>query len=299
LAAKRLFRAKAYQSRGCEQDAESPHAPATSYPKSGRPSPGFGRRTHRAGQAEGIWNAAGGCKLPRTGEKYKTPRTGIRLARASEHGRIIAAVATAALAPIGCIRKGHSRVWYSDQRYWLIGVEFQPSGWSKGSYLNVRVAWLWKDSYGYDLGDRPMDFVPFENAEQFTPRIVEMAQIAAREVHKQREHFQSFDKIYRYLLDNSHHDSWPKYNAAIAAALAGDFAISRQLFDHLAAWTTYGYEWQEKLKADSRALADLLSSPAQFRAAVLEKIQRRRKLMRLQPDTRCLDALDSTRVQPN
>jgi hypothetical protein len=69
-----------------------------------------------------------------------------------------------------------------------------------------------------------MDFVPFENAEQFTPRIVEMAQIAAREVHKQREHFQSFDKIYRYLLDNSHHDSWPKYDAAIEAALAGDFA---------------------------------------------------------------------------
>jgi hypothetical protein len=55
------------------------------------------------------------------------------MAKANEHGRLIAAAAKAALAPLGCVRKGQSRVWYSDQRYWVIAVEFQPSGWSKGS----------------------------------------------------------------------------------------------------------------------------------------------------------------------
>lgn len=216
------------------------------------------------------------------------------VAKASEHAKIIAAAAKAALAPIGCIRKGKSRVWYSDQRYWLIAVEFQPSGWSKGSYLNIFVAWLWKATYGYGIAYRPADFARFENAEQFALEIVEMAQVAAREVQRQRERFNSFDKIYRYLLDNSHRDSWPKYNAAVAAGLAGDIAIARRLFDEMAAWTTRGYEWEKTLKQDSAALAELLDSRAQFRSTVLQKIQERRGLMRLAPDPHCLDVLDST-----
>ena len=51
------------------------------------------------------------------------------MAKQNEHGRLIAAAAKAARAPLGCKRKGQSRLWFSDERYWLITVEFQPSGW--------------------------------------------------------------------------------------------------------------------------------------------------------------------------
>lgn len=216
------------------------------------------------------------------------------MATASEHGKIIAAAAKAALTPIGCFRKGRSRVWYSDQRYWLIAVEFQPSGWSKGSYLNVFVRWLWNESRGYSIGYRPVDFVPFKSAEQFAPQIASMAHVAAREIEKQRERFGSFGRIYQYLLAHSHRDDWPKYHAAVAAGLIGEIPTARRLFDEMAAWETYGYEWQEKLKAHSAALAGLLDRPAQFRSAVLTIISRRREIMRLPPDPHCLDALDST-----
>ncbi|HEV2628512.1 MAG TPA: hypothetical protein VGV41_07690 [Pseudolabrys sp.] len=218
------------------------------------------------------------------------------MAKASEHGKIIAAAAKAALAPIGCVRKGQSRVWYSDQRYWLIAVEFQPSGWSKGSYLNIFVAWLWKESYGYAIAYRPAKFVPFENAEQFTPQIAHMAAVAAREVQKQRERFKTFNRIYQHLLSDSHRDDWPKYNAAVAAGLAGEMLTARRLFNEMAAWQTHGYGWQEKLKVDSAALAELLDEPAQFRAAVLAIIERRRNIMRLPPDPHCLDALNPTEL---
>jgi hypothetical protein len=50
------------------------------------------------------------------------------MAKASEHGRIIASAAKAALAPLGCLRRGQSRIWQDDHRYWAINVEFQPSG---------------------------------------------------------------------------------------------------------------------------------------------------------------------------
>ena len=104
------------------------------------------------------------------------------MAKQNEHGRLIAAAAKAALAPLGCKRKGQSRLWFSDERYWLITVEFQPSGWSRGSYLNVRPQWLWLRLGANDHFPRPTDYIEFENAEQFIPLIENMAAIAAQTV---------------------------------------------------------------------------------------------------------------------
>src|SRR6202000_1719294 len=41
--------------------------------------------------------------------------------------------------PLGLERRGRSRTWIDDQRWYAIVVEFQPSGFSKGSYLNPRL----------------------------------------------------------------------------------------------------------------------------------------------------------------
>ena len=73
------------------------------------------------------------------------------MAKQNEHGKLIAAAAKAALLPLGCRRKGQSRCWYSDERFWCIFIEFQPSGWSKGSYLNAAATWLWVGSSRVDL----------------------------------------------------------------------------------------------------------------------------------------------------
>ncbi len=91
----------------------------------------------------------------------------------NEHGKIIAAAAKAALAPLGCTRIGQSRSWISDEGLWVITIEFQPSAWEKGTYLNVRPRWLWL-RWGHgdiDMSDRVGNFIAFENAEQFTPLV--------------------------------------------------------------------------------------------------------------------------------
>src|SRR5690348_10790315 len=112
------------------------------------------------------------------------------MAKQNDHGRLIAAAAKAALAPIGCRRLGRSRCWISDERYWIIFVEFQPSAWSKGSYLNVRPIWLWLRYGSNDHHPRPHDFIAFENAEQFKPAIEHMAAVAAQSVLSMRARFQ-------------------------------------------------------------------------------------------------------------
>src|SRR5260370_1356446 len=58
--------------------------------------------------------------------------------------KVIAEVAKQILAPLGVKRKGRSRTWLDDHGWWLGIVEFQPSGWDAGSYLNVGPMFLWQ-----------------------------------------------------------------------------------------------------------------------------------------------------------
>jgi len=70
----------------------------------------------------------------------------------TNHNQLITRAARAELPPIGCIEKGRSRIWLDDQRWWVTVVEFQPSGRSKGSCLNVGACWLWhaKDHFTFE-----------------------------------------------------------------------------------------------------------------------------------------------------
>ena len=48
------------------------------------------------------------------------------------------------LTPIGVKQMTRSpRRWTADRGWWLINIEFQPSGYSVGSYLNVGLQHLW------------------------------------------------------------------------------------------------------------------------------------------------------------
>ena len=60
-----------------------------------------------------------------------------RVAAQPIHTKIITQAAREILRPKGLVQIGRSRLWTDDHGWWLINVEFQPSGVSKGSYLNV------------------------------------------------------------------------------------------------------------------------------------------------------------------
>lgn len=217
------------------------------------------------------------------------------MASINEHGRLIATAAKTALLPLGCKQKGQSRFWYSDQRFWLVAIEFQPSGWSRGSYLNVGPKWLWNEQAGITYPSyRAADFVPFESIEQFKPRVEEMAQLAAKRVLELRMQFRLLRHIHRWLVTHATREGLPIYEAAVAAALVGDYPGARQLFERIGRWTTDDYDWQLRLKADSARLTGLLSTPKQFRSAIVDLIERQRALIGLPSDPDCLRQEDST-----
>jgi hypothetical protein len=215
----------------------------------------------------------------------------------NEHGKLIAAAAKAALLPLGCIRKGQSRLWYSDQRFWAISIEFQPSGWSKGSYLNIAANWFWHLGPGYSLWYRPGDFIPFENAEQFKPLIEDMAAMAAREVLTMRDRFKTLANIQHYLITPPIRDGSPVHDAAVASWLIGDVKLSKTLFRRMAQWQTYGYDWEKSLKKRSAEFAAQVDNPSKFMARVAETIQQQRKLVNLPLYPECLEDLIRARAE--
>lgn len=217
------------------------------------------------------------------------------MAKASDHGRLIAAAAKAALLPLGCNRKGRSRLWISDQGCWVILIEFQPSGWEKGSYLNLGAKWLWY-RFGNQMAHdryRFADFIRFESPEQFAPLMAGMAASAAREVLALRQKFRSLADINRHLQGRITQDGLPVFLAAVSSGLVGDSTTSRRLFARLSNWAPIDYDWQRNLKSDAAQLAGVLDEPDRFRAAVMNIVDERRHRLGLSPRPGCLDATAS------
>lgn len=216
------------------------------------------------------------------------------MAKQNEHGKLIAAAAKAALAPLGFRRIGQSRTWISDERYWAIWIEFQPSAWSKGSYLNVRPSWLWLRYGANDHHPRPADFISFESVAQFKPLVENMASIAAQTVVAMRARFKTLEDVNRFFAERVSQDGFPVYRAAITAGLVRDTHAARQLFERMDNMDTTNWgSWIMDLRSECAALAALLDEPMRYKAAILATIAERREKLRLPPDPHSLESMDS------
>lgn len=207
------------------------------------------------------------------------------------HDSAIAVAANAALSPLGFRRKGQSRIWLADHGYWLRVVEFQPSGWSKGSYLNVAAHWLWSPPadnprfvLSFDYGGRVGDFVPLETEAHFA-ELDGLAARAAAEAEQLRDTFGSLPAIADRLigqeadlLREGRGGHWNAYHAGVAAALAGRGAEAVELLDTVlakdvpAGWT---------LHPAARAVRDLLGQPTRLRTDMHSLIDEQRTYFKL------------------
>jgi hypothetical protein len=214
------------------------------------------------------------------------------MAKQNEHGRLIAAAAEVALAPLNCRRIGQSRSWISDQRSWVIMIEFQPSAWEKGTYLNVWPQWLWLRLGAGHMNLRVGDFIAFKSAEQFTPLVEDLAAQAAQRVVELRNEFRTLCHISRFLTGRINDNCFRIYAAAVTAGLAGDTAAARRLFNRIQMLDVGNYAPWIEVQTESAMLAAVLDEPAQYRATALATIEEFRRRLRLLPDPQCLEAMD-------
>ena len=185
----------------------------------------------------------------------------------NQHDKLLAAAAKEILGPLGFHRKGRSRIWIADQGWWLNVVEFQPSGWAKGSYLNVAAHWLWieKDYLSFDYGGRVEPFSEYVSDAQFESEAIRLAQTAAHEANGIGQTFHSIEAAAAVLLAEEGHlperakGSWSAYHAGIAAGLSGNTADAAALF---------GSVRDDRVRPAVAQVAKLLAHPVEFKRKV-------------------------------
>lgn len=203
------------------------------------------------------------------------------------HSKLITEAARTVLRPMGLFQKGRSRFWMDDQRWWICGVEFQPSSWSRGSYLNVGCCWLWieKDQFTFDTGYRVEGFVGYKDDEQFRPEAFRLAERAAEEVAHYRQLFPNINEVCKHCLQQDLSGLWAPFHAAVACALAGNPDEARRLFRRVldiaqSSWPA-NTDWVTAAQADAAQLATIASDSALFRQIVVDRVHRTRDLQKL------------------
>ena len=106
------------------------------------------------------------------------------------HSKIIKQVCKEILIPLGVFQKGTSRLYLDDNDYFFTVVEFQPSSWDKGTYLNIGLTFLWNcnqsDVLYFGFSRNPAarygKFVEYKNESQFRKEIKDLANIAKDEI---------------------------------------------------------------------------------------------------------------------
>lgn len=155
-----------------------------------------------------------------------------------QHNKIINNAAKKILSPYGIFRKGSSRIWLDDNDYFLTVIEFQPSGYDKGSYLNVGLTFLWEatevlnDVLVFELGGRVFvngrQFVSYKDDETFSEAMESFASEALKEAEKYRK-FRDLEYAKRTLAIEP--KFWSVYNLAMLCFFKGDFADGKKYFN--------------------------------------------------------------------
>lgn len=161
-----------------------------------------------------------------------------------QHNKIINDVAKKILAPAGLFREGRSRCWIDDNEWFLIQVDFQPSSYEKGSYLNVGIAFLWEkiiddqDQYlGFEYGGRVIvgkgtQFVEYrpklKNCDSIFERDIEQfADVALQKIMEYRN-FRDLEYAKKSLVQKAEGTRqeclwWENYDLAMLCFFKQDF----------------------------------------------------------------------------
>jgi hypothetical protein len=194
---------------------------------------------------------------------------------------LLTAAGRSRLLPLGIKQKGRSRTWLDDHGWWIGVIEFQPSSWSKGSYLNVGVMWMWNtvDHIVFDLHQRVAGHTRYEDDDQFKAEAERLAAAAAEGIGSYRQAIPDLATAALHLSEESPRSPAIHRDAGMAYALMGDVTNSRE---HLRSFAALDgdRDWEILQREEALALVALEDSTA-LREAVEGRVTRCRSVLGL------------------
>lgn len=208
-----------------------------------------------------------------------------------QHSKIIDKVARALLAPEGVRQKGRSRVWLDDHGYWLVVIEFQPSSWSRGSYLNVGCMWLFypQDYIAFHEGYREKSFVEYRDDAQFEESAVSLVIAALDKIRDYRKRFSSLASIQSHLTSTARKDDfWSLYFAGVASGLVGKTTKAASFFTQITNLDC-STDWQKEIKERAERCLIMLTEKSTFTNQIWSYTNHTRQALKLEPTPSLLD----------
>lgn len=162
-----------------------------------------------------------------------------------QHNKIINAAAKKILAPEGLFKVGSSRKWIDDNGYFIIQVEFQPSSYDRGSYLNVGISFLWETSESlnetltFNIGHRidKVGYISYTGDDvAFAEKMEHFAEVALKNVREYRL-FCNMDYAKGQMesqlenMSKTRRGFWEVYNLAMLCFLKRDFEEGKEYFN--------------------------------------------------------------------
>lgn len=164
-------------------------------------------------------------------------------------------------------------------------VEFQPSDWSQGSYLNVGCMWLWNTKWhiSFDVGYRVNGFSAFESEKQFGPVADRLAVGALEKVEEYRRRFRSIHDVSNYYFENAPKGFWPCFDAAIAHSLAGRAEAGTRMLAACLDGADDDPLWLKEARSDARSLVASVRDAQGIRDIISDRITKTRAHQHLPP----------------
>lgn len=183
------------------------------------------------------------------------------------------------------MQKGRSRFWYDDQEWRAFFVEFQPSSWSKGTYCNAGVMWLWQPRevvgqphWAFDISERVTiggsEFASYDDDPAgFEKSVALLMAGAVKEIRRLRDQFSSVAAVADFKGELG--PGWPTYHRSVAQGLIGSSKEASAGFRNVArvvAASLWPSDTDQSFIRNAETLSTLAHDSHAFKAAIESQI---------------------------
>ena len=214
-----------------------------------------------------------------------------------DHNKLLKKIAKERLKPLGIVQKGQSRTFLYDKGWFTIVIEFQPSSWSKGTYLNIGVDFNFypRDYFAFAYGYRETSFGEFTDEEQFAKLVNGLCDLTLKRV---QELDQKFIDVWTALTTadkEKGNDIWRIYEVAVLNILTSNFDRARKLLGKVSK-TKCEHDWEFDRKKRADELLDWLKENPTSLDKIKNIIRETRQLKKLPEMT--LDNMAERKTTP-
>lgn len=199
-----------------------------------------------------------------------------------DFNKLLKSFANDRLKPYGFVQKGQSRSFHCDKEWFTFVIEFQPSAWSKGSYLNVGLDFHFypRENFAYSYVKRVSDFIEFTEEDQFVKVVHQLCDQAIKQFQLLERNFKD---IFTALDTLKNDKTKSHYELAVLYALTENYDKALQVLKQLSD-APCEYDWHfERREVVNKLIEWIEEDPSTFLDKFKNQINETRKLKKLKP----------------